>query len=226
MNIDKYPQVSRRSRKYQDFQQGQSLLEILMVIAVVAVLAALGAELVFTSLQANRIASERDVGLRLAEEEFEAVRGVATERWEDLFGLTKGTTDYHPVQSAGKWTISTGTENVVLNSLTYTRSFTIQNVCRDDSTRDITGITDTSGSTTACTETAATDSHDPSTQRITASVSWPGGATLTSDEYVARWRNQVCLQTSWDTMGGGPFTCPATNYESATDVTTGASLSL
>ena len=208
-------------------QRGQSMLEILIVIALVVTLATLGAELIVTSLRSNKITSERDVGLRTAEEMFEGISAAATEDFENVYNLTKGTTQHRVVQveMSGKWVIQVGTQDVSLNGITYTRYFTVQNICRHATTRDIIGITESDGGATTCT----TGEHDPSTQRITAFVEWSSGETLTSYEYISRWRNQLCKQTTWSTVGSGPDACPTTEYESSTNVTfpdMGASIQL
>ena len=198
-------------------QRGQSMLEILIVIALVVTLATLGAELIVTSLRSNKITSERDVGLRTAEEMFEGISAAATEDFENVYNLTKGTTQHRVVQSMGKWVIEVGTQDVSLNGITYTRYFTVQNICRATGTRDITGITDSSGADATCMTSGG--GHDPSTQRITAFVEWSSGETLVSYEYISRWRNKLCKQTTWSTVGSGPDDCPTTEYESSTNVT-------
>lgn len=203
-------------------QAGQSLLEILVVVALVVVLATLGAELVVTSLRGNKVTTERDVGLRTAEEVFEGVSAAATQDFENVYNLTKGTTQHRVVQVSGAWVIQVGTQDVVLNGVTYTRYFTVQNICRHATTRDIIGITDTDGGTTTC----SIGVHDPSTQRLTVYVEWPGGETLLNYDYISRWRNQICNQTEWSATGGGPDACPSTNYDSSSNVTIGDSIQL
>lgn len=206
-------------------QQGQLLLEILIAISAAAIIVVIGGQVIYTGMQSNKISGEKDVAMGLVNETFETVRSAATEKWQNVFDLTKGTTNYYPNISAGKWVLTSGQENVTINNITYVRSFTVQNVCRDTSTeRNITGITDTSGSTTTCAASGGT--YDPSTQRITTAVSWPNADAISSSEYITRWMNKVCVQTSWDTAGSGTYSCPTTNYESKTNITSGASLQL
>lgn len=205
-------------------QQGQLLLEILIAISAAAIIVTIGGQIIYVSMQGNKISGDRDVAMGLVNETFEAVRGAATEKWQNVFDLTEGTTNYYPNISAGKWVLTSGTENVIINNITYNRSFTVQNVCRDTGAqRNITGITDTSGSTATCATSSG--SYDPSTQRITAYVSWPNASAISSSEYITRWMNKVCTQTSWS-AGSGVSTCPATLYESQSNITTGVSLQL
>lgn len=213
-------------------KSGQLLLEILVAIAAAAIVFTLGAQLVYVSLQSSRSAGEKNTALGLAEETFEAVRSAATEKWQNLFNLTKGTTNYFPQKSAGnlKWILTLGSEDITINNIVYTRSFTIQNVCRDTTAgaRAITGITDTGGSTTTCATSGG--SHDPSSQRVSVSISWPNAVSLSSNEYLTRWRNKVCPQINWDanaTPGAPPATaCLVTIYDSRSNITPGAGANL
>src|SRR5687768_3525718 len=90
----------------QNSQSGQLLLEILIIIGIVAVIVGLGAQFIYLSLRSNKAANEKNVALGLLSETLEAVRGSATEKWQNLYTLTHATQDYYPSQSAGKWIIS------------------------------------------------------------------------------------------------------------------------
>lgn len=205
-------------------QKGVMLMEVLLAISAAAVVITVSAQMVYVGIVSNRSSTEKNVALGLAEEISAAVEASSTEKWQNVYNLTKGTTNYYPQQSAGKWVLTAGTQNVTLNGVVYTRSLTIQNVCRNTTTRNITGITDTSGSTTTCT--TSTGGHDPSTQQISINVTWPNGGALTTNKYITRWRNLTCLQTAWSSTGSGTSTCPATIYESQTNITPGADLQL
>lgn len=216
--MERRRQISNVSRS------GQLLLEILVAISAAALVVGLGAQLIFVSLQANKGAAEKNVALGLLEETLEAARDATGEQWQNLYNLVKNDS-HHPEKSGGKWVIATGTENVAIDSITYTRSFVVQNVCRDNSNRNITGITDSNGSsTTACT--VSDGSPDTSTQKVTVTVSWPNAPSLLAGEYVTRWRNKVCSQTSWASQSSATSTCPVTTYGSSTNITTGTSLQL
>lgn len=201
--------------------KGQLLLEILVVIGVAATVVALGAQLIVVSLQSNKASGEKDVGLALVEETFEAVRNATSEKWQNLFNLTESS-NYYPTKSAGKWVISNaGIETVTVNDVGYSRSFIVQNMCRNTSTKDVTVITDTNGTTQTCNDPPTGDSYDPSTQKVTATVSWSGADALSSSEYLSRWSNKVCLQTNWSGGAAGPGTgtaCPITTYDTQTNI--------
>ncbi|MFH0712465.1 MAG: LamG-like jellyroll fold domain-containing protein [Candidatus Jorgensenbacteria bacterium] len=93
------------------------------------------------------------------------------------------------------------------NSTVFTRYFTIENVMRD-SNGDI----------------AASGNDDPSTQKITSYVKWPGAGTAVGQvaivDYVTRWANRVFNQSDWSGGEGdsGVLTDPSNRYYDATSV--------
>jgi hypothetical protein len=187
--------------------QGQLLLEILIAVGVAAVVLSIVSQLVLVSLNSNKATVESTIAENLAQEEFKAVEAIAFSKWQNLYNLTKASSShYFATSTAGDWATSTGDEIVRLNSLSFTRYFTIANVCRDDVSRAII----TTAGVPPCT---AGNSDDPSTQKITVTVSWAGGS-LTRSDHLTRWRNQTCVQTSWNSGGStGTTTCPATYYD-------------
>jgi hypothetical protein len=98
------------------------------------------------------------------------------------------------------------------NSTVFTRYFTIENVERDSG-----GSIVTSGG-----------NDDPSTQKITSYVDWPGaaGATgrVTVVDYVTRWMNRVFSQSDWSGGSGdtGVLTEPSNRYSNATSISSPA----
>lgn len=192
-------------------KKGALLLELLIVISLLAVILSVGTQAVYVSLQSGKISGERDVAVGLASEALEAVRGTAEEKWQNIYDLTKGS-QYHMVQTNNKWATSTGSEVIALNNASYTRYVVIENVSRDASTRMIDTGTN----------------YDPSTQKVTVTVSWPYADPVIISEYFLRWKNKVCNQTSWSTSGSsGVKNCPDTTYDTATNLgTPGASLQI
>lgn len=184
-------------------QSGQLLLEILIAVVAIVAIAGLGAQLVLVGERSNEITGDKDTALKLVEETFEAVRGIATENWISIYGANKGSGNlYHPEQQGGKWALVSDSEIVTINGVDYTRSLYIENVNRDANKNIVlTGGTD-----------------DPSTQKIAVSVSWTGGETVSGSEYVTRWRGKGCVQASWDTSGGGTSFCPSTSFDSSSNL--------
>ncbi|HTW96216.1 MAG TPA: hypothetical protein VMD74_00975 [Candidatus Methylomirabilis sp.] len=204
---------------------GQILLEVLVAMSIAAVVMVLGSQLIYVSLLGNKISLENNVASGLLEETFAAVAASATENWSNVYSLNHGAAPYSVRASGGKWSIAVGAENLPLNAAVYARSFVVQNVCRNISTRAIAGTSDSGGSATTC-ENIPGSGFDPSTQKITATVSWAGAASLTGSYYLTRWRNKTCLQSAWSGINGNVQTCPTDFYDSLINITPGASLKL
>ena len=190
--------------------RGALLIEILVAVTVFAAIAAIGAQAVVVSLRSNASAEQKGAGAQLLSELLQGVRASTEENWQNLYGLVKGTTHYYPQIQAGKWVIAAGDETITLGTTAYTRYFTISNVSRDLSTRDI--------------ETTYASAHDdPATQQVSAFVAASSTPTLSVTEYFFRWRNKTCNQTSWSGgLGSGVKNCPDSTYVSATNITVGA----
>jgi type II secretory pathway pseudopilin PulG len=200
------------------FQRGALLLELLIVISILAIILSVSANATFSSLKSNKSSGERDVSSSLASETLEAVRSIAEEDYQNIYGLTKGVQHYYPTSTdasaPGRWIPKTGDENIVLNGITYTRYFTVDNVSRDDITRNI--------------QTTYSGTYDdPSTQKVTINVSWAGGSPIVLSEYFFRWKNKICGQPGWTTADPGDTVHPCANasYDSkdtSIDISTGS----
>lgn len=184
--------------------RGALLLELLVVVAILASILAVGSQAVFVSMQSGKVSGERDTAVGLAAEALEAVRAVADEKWQNIYNLTKAPQHYYPTLSNGKWVLTlVGDETIALNTASYIRSVVIENVCRDDTTRLVTGVSPCAGGS----------SDDPSTQRVTVTVSWENADPVVINEYFFRWRNKVCGQTDWSGgVGSGSKNCPDNTY--------------
>ena len=188
---------------------GSLLLELLIVIAMVAIIFTVGTQAVMVSLRSGRNSSERDTAYGLATEGIEIARGVAEQNWQSIYspaGIVKGTTHYSPLKVNSSWTLTAGDETVIVNGVSFTRYIIINNVSRDA----------TSDRKIEASYVAGDD--DPNTQQITVYVSWTGGDTVTVNNFVFRWRDKVCSQTTWATQTtptDNAVSCPPTTYFSA-----------
>jgi hypothetical protein len=115
------------------------------------------------------------------------------------------------------FTIRSSTEQVISNNITFTRSFKVENVNRDACGAG----TITTDAQTACSGSSGV-LEDPSTQKITATVSWPqsgGTRTVTVVQYFSRTKDQVVRFDDWS--GGTTtsiYTQPTNQYTSETDL--------
>ena len=111
------------------------------------------------SISVSRQAFHSTEAAFLLEEGAEAVRIFRDNAWSNISGLAPGT-DYYPTFSGGTWILSATPSTVEI----FTRTVTVANVNRDDTTKDI----------------SLTGTDDPGTKLITVSVSWTeGGITVT-----------------------------------------------
>lgn len=179
-------------------QSGQLLLEVLIAIVAVVVLIFIGSQLILVNQRSSVAAGHKDIALKLAEGALEVVGANAVGSWEAIYDSLKGSGNvYHPVQSSGTWSLASGSEDVVIGGVTYSKSLYIENV-----NRDAAGNIVLTGGT-----------EDPSTQRITSIVSFPGGDPIISIKFVSRFPEKSCVQSDWVTGGGGTSTCPTDTYD-------------
>jgi len=194
--------------------KGSLLIEILIAVSIFAAIAAIAAQSTLVSLRSSSSAEQKNASSQLLSEMLQGARSASEESWQNIYGTTKGTARYHAELQGGKWVIVAGEEMVTLDTTRYGRYFTVSNVSRDPTSRDI--------------ETTYAAGHDdPATQMVTAVVVASSTIPLSTVEYFFRWRNLTCGQTSWS--GGassGTKNCPDTTYGSSNNITAGADLQL
>lgn len=195
---------SKINSAYSTAKRGVLLIELLVAVSILAVILSISSESVYVSMQSGKTSSDSDVAFGLANEALEAVRAVSDETWQNIYALSKGVS-YHPVATASKWTLASGSEVVTLNLVSYTRSVVINDVSRDPLTRMI-------------ESTYVPEHNDPSTQQAVVTVSWQGsGSPVVVRDYFFRWRNKTCVQTDWSGGATGATGVPcvgATTYDS------------
>lgn len=183
---------------------GALLLELLIVISLLGVILSIGANATFLSMRSNKASGERDVASALATESLEAVRVISEESWKNIYNGTliiKGN-QYYPTINAGKWELTqTGKESKNLNTAEYKRYVVIEDVCRDQTSRDISGVKP------LLSDCAAGSTEDPGTQKVTVTVEWTGGNPIVISEYFYRWKNKISNQNNWS----GASTSPTIN---------------
>lgn len=183
-------------------ERGQSLVELLVGVAIVTIIISSIVGAVVLVLRSNLQSTTSRTAAALGGEIINGVRSVAEGRWSNLYSVSpKGpSTTYRVTASGTALAIVSGSEDIVVNNLTYTRFFSVENVNRD-SAQNI----------------AASGTEDPSTQKITVTVRWQVSgdtAKLQTTEYLTRFRNEVTKFTDWSGSSGitGPITAPDNNY--------------
>lgn len=174
--------------KFSSYQSGQVLFEILLAVAVLVGVVAVSVQLSQVSLQSAKTAGDRTQAVNLAREGFEAARAISGENWVNFYSVIKGS-QYHPEIQSGKWVLVAGAENITIGGETYARYLVVDDVSRDPTTRDI--------------ETAYNSSNDdPSTQKVTMTITGTSIPAISYSQYISRWRNASPVQKNWQGSGG------------------------
>jgi Tfp pilus assembly protein PilV len=143
-------------------KKGFLLVEVLVAASIITVSVLAATAVAQKSIYVSSQAFHQTQATFLLEEGAEAVRIVRDNAWTNISGLTAGAT-YYPTFTGGTWTLSTTSNTVGI----FTRTVSVANVNRDNTTKDIIN----SGGTL-----------DPGTKLVTVSISWlQGGVTITKN---------------------------------------------
>ena len=186
--------------------QGQTLIEILIGITVGAIIiGGTAGALVVTFKASLENKSFQNVSY-LNQELMDNVTSFSEANWRNVYDLNKSPNQYYINIVSGGFAAVTGPENIVIEGVSYDRSFTVDNVNRD-----------------ANGDISDTGTDDPSTQKITVTTSWQSAGetkTIPFVKYLTRSRNAVFGQTDWSGGYGenGPLTNPNTRFSTSTNI--------
>lgn len=203
-------------------QTGQSLIELLITIGLLAII--LPALLTgFVAARSGRAQQEqRQLALGYVKEGEEAVRIYREADWNNFAlksSVSSPGTNYYPVSTGTTWSLTTGIEQGGIGGSTlqtdFSRSITIVDVWRDSS-GNIIGDTHPAGSY-----------DDPSTKKVTTTVSWNNpipNSSVSLTEYLTRYGNAAYSDngTLPPPAGGGGNWCNPTAGIIGTPFTLGA----
>ena len=187
---------------------GQSLIELVIGVAIGAILVGGAAATIALTLRSNVQNKNIQIATGLAQETVDQATVFGEARWRNIHDLTKSPDQWRiATTSQGTFSTSTGSQEIELDNITFTRYFTVENVMRDSS-----GAIVTSGGT-----------DDPSTQKISIFVTWlEAGQTseVKLEKYLTRSRNLIYRQIDWS--GGnnqqGPITTVNNRFASSTEI--------
>ncbi len=181
---------------------GQSLIEILVGIAVgVIIIGGVTATIAIT-LRSNVQNKNIQTATSLSQELLDKLTDFAGANWHKIDALSGS----HYLQTAGTTFAATaGSDTTVLEGITFTRSFTIENVSRDPTTDTIESVYNAAN-------------NDPSTKKAVVLITWPVGpdtAQVSLNKFLTRSKNLIFHQTDWSGAAGqaGPFTVPNNGYD-------------
>lgn len=189
-----------------NYQKGQSLVELMIAIGISAILVGGISTTYITSLKSNANARLSSVSAQLAQELYDNIKALSDSNWNSIYLLIKGS-NYFLNLSGNTFAVSQGTDTVLIDGVSYTRYFIVNNVSRDGS-----GAIASSGG-----------ADDPSTQVVTAYVSWASSGTSGTTRvggYIERNRNTSTRVSDWEGGSGqeGPFVGQTNSFSSGTNV--------
>jgi hypothetical protein len=168
----------------------------MIAIGIGTVLLGMATVSVNVMLQTNLSTKNYGIASPLAQELMDNVTSVVEARWSNIYNLSpKGTTaSYYFVASGTGLKVTSGSEIIIKEGVSYTRNFFVENVSRDGSNNIV----------------SSGGADDPSTQKLTFVVWWSVGASTSSVKlvkYVTRWKNFSASQSDWSGGSGadGPI---------------------
>jgi len=180
-------------------KQGQSLIEILIGIAIGVIVVTSGITAISVAMRINMENKATQTVTFLAKQVTDEVKSIADSDWSKIYNLSPKGTDsqYYPTASGTVLVISSGVTTTIMEGITYTYYFSVENVKR---TRCGLGEVSTGDIASCPTTFGAAENEvyeDPSTQKITAHIEWSGNKSLTKVQLISRLRNLIFWQTDW-----------------------------
>ena len=183
--------------------KGQSLVELIISISLGVVFLGIAAGSATMILRNNLEARTSQIAASLAQEYLDGVFSLAQKNWLNVYDPpeAKGpNSQFYLDISGGNYFIISGTTSTVVESRSFTRYFSIENVNRENC--GIGNIT-SNATTTSCLigfqgSGSGDIADDPSTQKIIATVEWDNGQRKASSvRYLTRSQNASFQQSDW-----------------------------
>ena len=207
--------------KYSTKIKGQSLVEIIIAISIGAILIGGATGVIIPILRSNLETRNVQTATSLAQEYLDNLQSITESDWHLIYTppSAKGpSSQFYLAPTSTTFMLVSGATSTVVEGKTFTRYFSIENV-----SRNLCGSSDiTTNATTSCGSGPGTAgvADDPSTQKITATVSWPEGGSVTKTQYITRNVNKIFIQTDWSGGPGqeGPITSENNRFYSSVDI--------
>ena len=200
---------------------GQSLVEIIIAIAVGAILIGGATAIIAPILRSNLETRNVQIATSLAQEYLDNLQSLAESDWQIIYSppSAKGpSSQFYLAPTSTTFMLVSGATSTIVEGKTFTRYFSIENV-----NRNLCGSSDiTTNVTTSCASGPGTAgvADDPSTQKITAIVTWPESRSISKTQYLTRNINKVFVQTDWSAGPGqeGPITSENNQFATSTNI--------
>ena len=200
---------------------GQSLVEIIIAIAVGAILIGAASAAIVPILRSNLETRNVQTASSLAQEYLDNVQNLAESNWLNIYippGSKGPSSQFYLSATSTTYEILSGATSTIVEAKTFTRYFSIENV-----NRNLCGAGDiTTNATSSCASGPGSSgvADDPSTQKITAIVTWPESRSISKTQYLTRNINKVFVQTDWSAGPGqeGPITSENNQFATSTNI--------
>ena len=200
---------------------GQSLVEIMIAISIGAILIGGATGVIVPILRSNLETRDVQTATSLTQEYLDNLQSIAESDWHLIYTppSAKGpSSQFYLAPTGTTFMIVSGTTSTLVEGKTFTRYFSIENI-----SRNLCGSDDiTTHATTSCGSGPGTAgvADDPSAQKITATVSWPEGRSISKTQYLTRNVNKIFIQTDWSGGSGqeGPITSENDRFTSSIDI--------
>ena len=199
---------------------GQSLVEIIIAIAVGAILIGGATAVLIPILRSNLETRHVQIATSLAQEYLDNVQNLTESNWLNIYNLTpKGpSSQFYLRATSTTYEILSGATSTVVEGRTFTRYFSIENT-----SRNLCGASDiTTNATSSCASGPGSSgvADDPSTQKITTTITWPESRSISKTQYLTRNINKVFVQTDWSAGPGqeGPITSENNQFATSTNI--------
>ncbi|MEZ4156968.1 MAG: prepilin-type N-terminal cleavage/methylation domain-containing protein [Candidatus Paceibacterota bacterium] len=184
---------------------GQSLIEVMVALAVGALFIGGAVAVIAVSLRISGQNEYAQTATNLNQELGDRIGIVARADWHSISSLATST-EYSLEESGNFLAVATGSEDIVIDSITYTRFFTVESVERDSANQ----ITD-SGTV------------DPSSLMVTLTTRWtqgPDTPEITMTRFIVRTGSEIFNQDDWVDGGGvaGPVTSVPDAFATSTNI--------
>ncbi len=191
-------------------ESGQSLIELVIGITIGALFMTAAIGIIGISLRLDVQSKSAQIAAELAQQQLAQARVFGNADWHNLDTITRESS-FHLATTTTFYAEQAGPATTVVDGATYSAVLTVQDVYRDSF--DAVVASSTAGA-----------SADPSTLKLTTTISWTEQgqpSSLVFVEYLNRTRDRVWQQTDWS--GGAQVQVPTNNpgsmFATSTNIT-------
>ncbi|MBI4159938.1 hypothetical protein HY504_02130 [Candidatus Wolfebacteria bacterium] len=202
---------------------GQAIAEVLIALGIGAIIIVAASGGIAFFLRQNYETRGTQVAASLAQEYFDQIKVLAESNWQIIYNppAAKGPASQFylaPLATSTSFGVAAGTTTTSRENQEFTRFFSIENINRDSC--GVGNVTSNPPGSCSMQSGSGFTAEDPSTQKITVTVTWRDGRSVVAAEYISRSRNRSSLQTDWSGGPGvsGVAAIPVRNFATSTGI--------